>query len=201
MLSQTDWRVCLPGGGGVGDVCGQDYSCKWLLAALAALPVWGRTLRMAVPNSSLGRTPPWAACRAVKRTQVLFPFYFQWIKLFFFFFGQAGGMQRFPGQGSNPCHSHGLSHSSDNTRSLTTRSPGNSQLFFSVQFFFLSLLSRSSSPPWRENGKKGGGCQVFLSQSRNKTPFEMHLHKQIRYCSLSVFTEEDDSSYGPTVKS
>ena len=36
------------------------------------------------------------------------------------FFGHAHGLQKFPGQGSNP------HHSSDNARSLTTRPPGNS---------------------------------------------------------------------------
>ena len=37
--------------------------------------------------------------------------------LFFFFFGRASGIWKFPGQGSNPSHSCSLSHCSDNTRS------------------------------------------------------------------------------------
>ena len=39
------------------------------------------------------------------------------------FFGRTHGMQKFPGQGTNP------SHSSDNAKSLTTRPPGNSQTY------------------------------------------------------------------------
>ena len=34
-------------------------------------------------------------------------------------FGHAHSMQKLPSQGSNPCHSSDLSHSSDHTRSLT----------------------------------------------------------------------------------
>ena len=45
---------------------------------------------------------------------------------FFFFFGGAPSMQKFPGQGSNPCHSSDLSHSSDTIRPLTARPPWNS---------------------------------------------------------------------------
>ena len=39
--------------------------------------------------------------------------------LFFFLFCHICGMQKFPGQVSNPCHSNDLSHCSDNTRPLT----------------------------------------------------------------------------------
>jgi len=45
---------------------------------------------------------------------------------FFFFFFQTHGMWKFPGQESNLHHSSDPSHSSDNTRSITARSPGNS---------------------------------------------------------------------------
>ena len=43
------------------------------------------------------------------------------LRIFFFFsfFGCASGIQNFPGQGLNPCHSSNLSHSNDNNRSLT----------------------------------------------------------------------------------
>ena len=55
----------------------------------------------------------------------LFFFFFLPFYLFVgWFFGLAHGMQKFPGQGSN------LSHSSDNSTSLTTRLLGNS-LFLS----------------------------------------------------------------------
>ena len=43
----------------------------------------------------------------------------------FFFFGFTCGMWKFPGQGMNPDHSSDPSHS-NNTGSLTSRSPGNS---------------------------------------------------------------------------
>ena len=42
------------------------------------------------------------------------------------FFGHAQGMWKFLGQGLNPHVSSDLSHSSDNTRSLTTGPLGNS---------------------------------------------------------------------------
>ena len=38
---------------------------------------------------------------------------------FFFYFGSSLGVQKFLGQGSNPCCSHDPSRSSDNTGSLT----------------------------------------------------------------------------------
>ena len=37
----------------------------------------------------------------------------------FFVSGHAHGMQMFPGQGLNPCHSSNQSHNSDNAGSLT----------------------------------------------------------------------------------
>ena len=43
-----------------------------------------------------------------------------------FSFGRACGMQKFLGQESNPSISSNPGHSSDNAKSLTTRSPGNS---------------------------------------------------------------------------
>ena len=44
--------------------------------------------------------------------------------LFFVFFGSAWGMQKSPGQASNPCLSCNQSHSSNNARSLTSRPQG-----------------------------------------------------------------------------
>ena len=41
----------------------------------------------------------------------------------FFFFGHTHDMQKFPGQGSNLCHNSG------NTKSFTTRPPGNSRIY------------------------------------------------------------------------
>ena len=41
--------------------------------------------------------------------------------------GCEHGLQKFPGQGSNPHHSCYQSHSSDHARSLITEPPGNSQ--------------------------------------------------------------------------
>lgn len=42
------------------------------------------------------------------------------------FFGHSHSMWKFPGPGSNLCHSSGPSLSSDNTGSSTSRPPGNS---------------------------------------------------------------------------
>ena len=47
-------------------------------------------------------------------------------QFFRIFFGCTHGMWKFPGQGSNPCHSN------KNTKSLTARSPGK---FSFLQFF------------------------------------------------------------------
>ena len=47
-----------------------------------------------------------------------------------FFFGLVHYMWKCPSQGSNPCHSSDLSHSSDSARSLTARPPGNSLNYF-----------------------------------------------------------------------
>ena len=53
---------------------------------------------------------------------------------FFFFFGHICGMWKFPGQGSNPCHSSNPSHCSENARSLTCcthkRTPQFDNLYF-----------------------------------------------------------------------
>ena len=42
------------------------------------------------------------------------------------FFGCTHSMQKFPGQGSDSCHSSNLSHGSNNARSLTAKPLGNS---------------------------------------------------------------------------
>ena len=47
--------------------------------------------------------------------------------LLFFFFGHALGMQKFPGQGSNPHHSSDPNYSNDNAGSSTAKPAGNSQ--------------------------------------------------------------------------
>ena len=55
----------------------------------------------------------------------------------FFFFGHTRGMQKFLGQGSNPCYSSDPSHSSHNAESSTTRPAGNysSEWFLSILKF------------------------------------------------------------------
>ena len=47
-------------------------------------------------------------------------------------FGGTCGMRKIPGQGSNPHHNSNLSQSSENTRSLTPRPPGNSLILFFI---------------------------------------------------------------------
>ena len=61
-------------------------------------------------------------------------------------FGQTFGMWKLPGQGSNPGHSHDLSHS-DNAGSLTARPPGNSSTYSLKSIKILSAVSgRYKSP-------------------------------------------------------
>ena len=63
-------------------------------------------------------------------------------------FGYAHSKWKFPGQGLNPRHSSDLSHSSDNTRSLTTRLPGNSTFGISLgDLLSLIFLVWSNHPP------------------------------------------------------
>ena len=52
------------------------------------------------------------------------------LDFFFFFFGCACTMWKFPGQGSN------LRHSSDNAESLTTKPPENSQTCMTLESVF-----------------------------------------------------------------
>ena len=52
------------------------------------------------------------------------------------FFGSAYSTQKFLGQGSNPCHSSNLRHSSDNTRSLTIWATRAFQAMFSECFLW-----------------------------------------------------------------
>ena len=70
----------------------------------------------------------WSFCWP-KRNHVIF---WACLLFYYYYFCWAHGMQKFLGQGSNlgqewnPHHSSGLSHSSDNARSLTTRPSENS---------------------------------------------------------------------------
>ena len=66
----------------------------------------------------------------------------------FFSFGCTHGMWKFPGQGSNQHHSSNLSHSSDNTGSLThcvTRELQRKVFFFFFFFFFGHLMGSDLS--------------------------------------------------------
>ena len=67
----------------------------------------------------------------------------------YIFFCLAHSMQKFQGQGSKPCHSGDLSHSSDKAKSLTTRPPGNSLLIYFLIVFIPSLsLLGLHCPMW-----------------------------------------------------
>ena len=46
-------------------------------------------------------------------------YYFLFFIIFLFFWPHLLYVAKFPGQGSNPCHTNDLHHCSDNTRSLT----------------------------------------------------------------------------------
>ena len=62
--------------------------------------------------------------------------------LFFFFPGRAWGMWKFPGQGSNPCHSSNLGCCNNNTRSLadcTTREL-HMELFSFLMIFAFAII-------------------------------------------------------------
>jgi len=74
---------------------------------------------------------------------------------FFFFFGYTCGMQKFPGQGLN------LSHSSDNTESLTPRPPGNS-----CPILFKGLSPSSCYQEALQSLQEGGQKLSSLSSGR-----------------------------------
>ena len=60
------------------------------------------------------------------------------VQLFYFYLcilGHAHSMRKFPGQGSNPCHSSDPSHSNDNAGSLTTKPQGNSPDFLNESIY------------------------------------------------------------------
>ena len=61
--------------------------------------------------------------------------------LSFFFFGHIHGIQKFLGQGSNPGHSSNLSHSSDNTGSLTQCATREFPNLFFIFYFFLFMAA------------------------------------------------------------
>ena len=68
-------------------------------------------------------------------------------QFFRIFFGCTHGMWKFPGQGSNPCHSIDLSQCSDNTRSsthCTTRELHNLFLKYTFEMFVLVLIPQLS---------------------------------------------------------
>ena len=76
--------------------------------------------------------------------------------LFLFFSGGRGhthGMQKFPGQGSDPHHSRNQSYSNDNTRSLTHCATGNSCIyFFNIPKIYLPVpyWEKNASSSWRK---------------------------------------------------
>ena len=92
---------------------------------------------------------------------------------FLFFFGQACVMLKFPGQGSN------LHHSSDNTRSITTRQPGNSEIVWILMVVIvieLYLVKTHQSAP-----KKGKSTiyKLYLKKPdlEKKTGEHVFRHK------------------------
>ena len=54
------------------------------------------------------------------------------------------GMQKLPGHGLKLSHRSDLSHSSDNAGSLTTRPPGNSQIFMFLNIDRLVVLRHTA---------------------------------------------------------
>lgn len=71
---------------------------------------------------------------------------------FFFFFGRAQGMWNFLGQGLILCHCSNLNYGSDNARSLTGCTTGNSKTYLSlIPFLPTSLLLQIHSGLWNSN--------------------------------------------------
>ena len=74
-----------------------------------------------VPTDLANTAPEGPTCQQQKpRTCQPFKFLFYFIFLIYYF-GLAHGMQKFPGQGSNPHHSSHRSHCSNNAESSTCR--------------------------------------------------------------------------------
>ena len=85
----------------------------------------------------------------------------------FFSPGHAGGMQKFPRQGLNPCHGCNLSHSSDKLDAQFAEPPGNSEFLLrkEIQIIFSPLNHLPPLPP-RNVGTPG--CLTFVSGDGNE---------------------------------
>ena len=81
-----------------------------------------------------------------------------WVPFFkspdFFFFFFCHSMHKFPNRGSNPCHSIDLTHSCDNTGSLTHCTTGNSKISY-LLLLLLLLLFRAVSAAYRNSQVRG----------------------------------------------
>ena len=85
-----------------------SQKCRWPVI-LVGQP--GHTLTLFLQIHSLTPFPPFRFLHTPCYHLTL-------VNIYFFFFGCTCSMQKFPGQGSNLCHSSDSSHCSDNARSL-----------------------------------------------------------------------------------
>ena len=90
----------------------------------------------------------------------------------FSFFSYTRGTHRFPGQGSNPCHSRDQSHSSDGAGALTGCTT------WELLEHFLKFLFRAAPAAYGSSQARGhtGATAAVLHHSHNHSLSEPHLH-------------------------
>ena len=129
---------------------------------------------------SLGDTARWLWHSRLPKRLVFFCFVFYvcvcfclfcFVVVCLFVFGHAQGMQKFPGQGSNPCHSSNPSHSSDNPRSLTCYATRE----LLICLFFMVGCSRWFSIECRVSKLLQDMC------SQNTLKEQTHLYRSMNY--------------------
>ena len=97
----------------VRSCCGCDCGCGWQLQLQLDSSLGTSICHECGPEKTKKK-------KKIPLLQILISFVFPTQFLFFFsFFSCTHGMQKFPGQGSNPYHRSNSSHSSDNAGSLT----------------------------------------------------------------------------------
>ena len=130
---------------GVGRRCGSDLALLWLWCRLAA----------AAPIGPLAWELVYPAGAALKKKRK---------KIHFFIFGHTHSMQKFLGQGLNPCHSSDPGCCSDNARCSTRCTTRDSQKYFGntfqgVQFLVLAVCSLSPETDLLSSQHAGSGLR------------------------------------------
>ena len=136
--------------------------------------------------SNFSNTTQWGSCVAWTQAMIFalyhysiliehddFPFFLpSFLPLFFFFL-----MLKFPGQASDPYRSSDLRHSRDNARSLTSRPPGNSLLWW-----FLTAMSKIMYMRVRIFQKQGTFMGSKLSEVHERRKTE-DIKKAVVFCN------------------